>query len=243
MSEDLAKQLEKTQQELEKLKQQYQEFVYVVSHDLTGPLRQIEGFTEIIAEKYADQFDDKTKRHIKLIIGGSSKAKEMLEALLVYSRLSTSQKAFALVDCNEAWDKAKEKLSSLIESNEAEILCHQLPGVTADATQISTLFYHLLHNSLLYQPKGNQPKISIEVSEKEKLWQFAINDNGIGIPERARERVFTILRRGVADKQYPGLGMGLAFARRIVQNHGGEIWIDSEKKEGSRLIFTLVKDI
>lgn len=243
MSDDLSKQLERTQQELEKLKHQYQEFVYVVSHDLTGPLRQIEGFTEIIAEKYADQFDEKTKRHINLIINGSSKAKEMLEALLVYSRLSTNQKTFAPFDCNEALDKAKEKLSDLIESSDAEILCHQLPNVTADANQISMLFCHLLRNSLLYQPAGNQPKISFEVSEKEKLWQFAISDNGIGIPERVRERAFTILRRGVADKQYPGLGMGLAFARRIVQNHGGEIWIDNEKEEGSRLIFTLVKDI
>ncbi len=233
--------LAKAKEELEAIKAEYEEYVYVVSHDLIAPLRQIEGFAQIVHAKHADQFDDKTKRHFDLIISGAGKGRDILDALLEYSRLSTRAKPFASVDCHEVIDEVTHELSTLIEISGAKISCTNVPVVTGDRSQLYQIFYHLVHNALHYQFSDNIPNISIEAIDRDNDWQFCVKDNGMGVPDHLADKVFTILRRAVTDKEYSGIGMGLAVARQIVHRHGGRIWIVSEKNVGSSLYFTITK--
>lgn len=235
--------LAKAQEELNVLKAEYEEYAYVVSHDLIAPLRQIEGFSNIIYAKHADQFDDKTKRHFDLIVSGAEKGKDILDALLDYSKLNTPAKPFSPVDSKQIIDGVTNKLTSMIEESSADISCVDTPLVIGDSAQLHQVFYHLIHNALHYQYPGKSPTVSIDARETEDHWQFCINDNGIGIPDHLTEKVFTILRRAVTDKEYSGIGMGLAIAKKIVQCHGGRLWVVTKKNAGSSFYFTIAKEL
>ncbi|MBL4629621.1 MAG: hypothetical protein JKY14_00110 [Paraglaciecola sp.] len=243
MSDKLVEKLASTQQELDVLKAEYQEFVYIVSHDLKAPLRQISGFTEMIAEKYAESIDDKSKRHVELILRGSEKANQILQVLTDYSRLNTLSEPFTGIDCNVTVEDIKQQLADLIEHSGAEITVVDLPEIVGDQAQISQVFYHLIHNALYYQHPENKPKIVIEAKEFTHLWQFCIRDNGIGIPVNLTEKIFKVLRRAVPDKKYLGMGVGLAIAKKILARHGGELWLAKPHEVGSSFYFTLPKII
>lgn len=235
--------LAQAKEELEAIKAEYQEYVYVVSHDLIAPLRQIEGFAQIVHTKHADKFDEKTNRHFDLIVSGAEKGRNILDALLDYSRLSTRAKPVSSVNCQEVIDEVTSELSALIEGSGAQIACTEIPVIIADSKQVYQIFYHLIHNALHYQFAGNSPRISIEAIENEHDWQFCVKDNGMGVPDHLTDKIFTILRRAVTDKEYSGIGMGLAVTRQIVHRHGGRIWIVSEKNIGSSFNFTITKDL
>jgi light-regulated signal transduction histidine kinase (bacteriophytochrome) len=242
MSIDLQHQLTKTQQELAALKAEYEEFVYIVSHDLQAPLRQIEGFSDIIWNKYADNFDEKSKRHFDLIIKGSTKIKELLDALITYSRINTHAQPFSTLNLNDiVADVLKQ--SSLLKKTDATISCDNLPTIVGDNAQITHVFYQLIHNALFYQTAENRPDIKINVIELAKYWQFCITDNGIGISENLTEKVFKIFRRAVSEKQYVGTGMGLPIAQKILLRHQGNIWLETEKNVGSAFYFTIAKGL
>lgn len=242
MRVELEQQLIKTQQELSALKAEYEEFAYIVSHDLSAPLRQIEGFAEIIATKHADTFDDKTKRHLALIQNGSIQAKNILDALLEYSRLNSTTTPFILFDCNQVLDEVKQKLTSSFSDIDMIIKNDKLPSIKGNKVQFSLLLEHLIHNALHYQLLDNKPNIVISAVEVDGFWQFCVTDNGIGFSDNLMEKIFKVLRRGVSDKKYSGIGMGLAVARKIVQKHGGCIWAATTKEEGSSFFFTIKKD-
>lgn len=234
--------LAKVNQELALLKAEYEEFVYIVSHDLSAPLRQIQSFSEIIVNKHSDSFDDKTKRHFELINNGSAQVTQMLKALKEYSRLNTRAKPFVFVDCNEIVVQALDNLSSLITDSGALISCDQLPDLIGDKDQIIILFQQLIHNALIYQKAGNKPIISISFTENKDSWQFYITDNGIGVPANLREKIFKVLRRGVSDRKYPGLGMGLACASKILQKHNGDINVVNSE-QGATFSFKISKGL
>lgn len=235
--------LAKVKEELEAIKAEYEEYVYVVSHDLIAPLRQIEGFAQIIYAKHADQFDDKTKRHFNLIISGAEKGRGILDALLEYSRLNTRTTPFASVICQELIDEVTSELSVLIEESGARITCESMPVLEGDRSQLYQLFYHVIHNALHYQLPDNSPCLSIGVIESELDWQFCVKDNGMGVPDHLKDKIFILLRRAVAEKEYSGMGMGLAVATQIVHRHGGKIWMTSENKLGSSFHFTIAKSL
>jgi light-regulated signal transduction histidine kinase (bacteriophytochrome) len=243
MSAKLESELEKVNQELALLKAEYEEFVYIVSHDLSAPLRQIQSFSEIIVNKHGNSFDDKTKRHFELINNGSTQITKMIEAIRSYSRLNTRAKPFELLDCNKSVAKALENLSALITETNASITCDVLPEIIADEAQITLLFQQLLKNSLTYQSTGNKPVISISFIQDNDYWKLCITDNGIGIPENLTKKIFKVLRRGVSNKKYPGLGMGLALATKILQKHQGDINVAINNDEGATFTFTIAKDL
>jgi light-regulated signal transduction histidine kinase (bacteriophytochrome) len=243
MSKKLEERLADTQKELNELKAEYQEFVYVVSHDLNASLRQITGFSEIIANKYSETFEDKSRRHLALILSGSAKAKQLLDALTDYSRLNTRAECFTSINCEEIIEKVKQQLSERLNSRNAKIIFPALPVIIGDKTQIYQLFYHLIHNALHYQEPENKPKIEIEVTEQIHHWQFCIKDNGIGVPTNLTEKIFTVLRRAVSDKKFAGIGMGLAIAKKVLHRHHGEIWVDKHTKHGSSFYFTIAKEL
>lgn len=243
MSAKLERELTAVKQELAALKAEYQEFVYITSHDLSAPLRQVEGFAEIIVSKHGDSFDDKTKRHFALISDGVTQAKSILDALTNYSRLNTRAQPFVLSDSNEIVGQALSSLSSLIADTEAEIICADLPTIMSDKEQIKLLFECVIENALTYQLPDNKPIITLSAKEDNDFWYFCISDNGIGVPENLTEKIFKILRRGVSNKKYPGLGMGLAIAKKILQRHNGDISVALNNEKGANFTFTIAKEL
>lgn len=243
MSVDIENQLNKANQELVALKAEYDEFVYIISHDLSASLRQVEGFAEIVIGKHADSFDDKTKRHFELIQGGSNQAKLILEAMRSYSRLSTMAQPFTLFDLNKLVHDIKCKLSSLFDDANSIITVSHLPTIIGEEKQIAQVFECLLHNALNYRSAERECQINIDVVEKKHYWQFCVIDNGIGIAENIQEKIFKVLRRGVSDKKSIGIGMGLAIVKKVLQHHQGRIWLESEKGRGSSFYFTISKGL
>lgn len=233
--------IESLKYQLATLEAEYQEFAYIVSHDLSEPFRTMEGFSSIILEKYQGIFDDKTKKHFDLIINSTNKGQRTLKALLEFSRLKTATAVFVSVDCNDIVKMAKEMLSHEICTSQAQVYATQLPLIIVEKKQITRVFYHLIKNALTYQVKGKKPKITISVEEQARHWQFAIKDNGIGIHEKMKEKIFNPLRRGVKDHDYPGMGIGLALCRDIVRRHKGNIYVKTEDPSGSTFYFTLSK--
>lgn len=242
MSTEQDEEIARLQTELNILSTAYSEFVYSVTHDLIGQFRQAEGFATIILSSHSDQVDDKAKRYLDRIISGSEKGNNILESLLSYSRLITADYSGVSVDCNIVVEEVKMELAPLIEHTGATITCLRAPTIVGDDAQIRLLFYHLIHNALHYQSPGSSPEITIESVDMGKQWQICVKDNGIGLRQKMAGKMFTALKRGVVDKEYCGIGMGLTIARTVVQRHGGDIWVTSEKDHGSSFYFTLGKE-
>lgn len=243
MSVNLEQQLANTQQALARLEAEYQAFVYTVSHDMRAPLRQIEGFSEIILEKNSALFDEKTKHYFDLIIKGTAQSKELLDALTCYSRLHSHAQPFEELDLNQVIIDVKALLCNTIASTRAQISVSKLPIIVGDKNQITQLFYHLVHNALLYCKPDTPPVINISVESQSNQWQFSVKDTGIGIAEKQLDTIFKILKRAVSNKTYEGMGMGLAIAQKILHRHQGDIWVKTEKGIGSEFLFCISKDL
>lgn len=241
MAAGLEEKYELLQRELDNVRAEYRDFTHAVVHDLSAPLRQIEGFSGIILSKHCDDFDDKTKRYFSLMIGGSEKGRAILDALLDYSRLISSSEELEQVDCESLIKEAITVLSSSVESSGARILYRDIPVVPGKKTLLYHLLYHLIHNALHYQRAGAIPKVQITATEIEGHWRFCIEDNGIGFGNAKIERLFTALKRGVREEDYSGMGMGLAIARSVVHRHGGKLWIAAEQDTGSSIYFTVAR--
>lgn len=242
MSTALEQKLERVQNELDALRDEFSNYAYSVSHDLAAPLRQIDGFANIIQSKYEDKFDDKTKSYLDKIIKGAELGAQIIEAQLEYSRLCTESVQVSSVDCNALVSDTIAQLSEVIQLTKAEVSYSELPIIQGDTKQLSKLFYHLIHNALHYQKPGSHPIVSIVAKNLENGWEFCIKDNGIGITDRQIDRVFVVFRRAVRKNEYPGSGMGLAIAKCVVQHHGGKIWIQSTLDSGSSVHFTLLAE-
>lgn len=238
---ELEQRLESVQEELDALRTEFNEYAYMVSHDLAAPFRQIQGFANIILENQRDQFDDKTKRHFDNILKGSAKGSRIVGDLLSFSQLSTRALEISEVNCNHLIAEVSAELSAEFQETKIEYSAAEAPVVEGDVGQLRTLFYELMHNAVLYQQSDSQAHVSIQACENQHSWGFRIVDNGIGISTSLSQKVFTVLKRGVGDKEYPGSGMGLAVARRIVQHHGGTIDIESNEEGGCTVNFTLLK--
>ena len=238
----LEEELKRTQLELETLRQEHQDFIYVVSHDMGATLRTISGFTQVIKEEQGDALHEETKVCFDFIVKGVEKSKAILEGLLEFSRLTTRAEPFSTFYCNDLLKEVKTSLASLIQSKEARIEVSILPNITADRQQITLVFFHLLQNALIYQKEGNQPHISITTKETEDKWEFCITDNGIGIADHMTEAIFKPLKRAIGDK-YPGVGMGLPIVQKILQRHGGDMSIITQKEEGTAIRFSVAKTL
>ena len=238
---DLETRLSRVEKELEDLRQEYADFAYIVSHDLSAPLRHIEGFSTLIMADHQGRFDERTARHFQRIVSSAEESKEILAALLEYSRLNTRQSPFEWVDCNTAVMSARQTLGDMFEETDATLDVADLPSVFCDANQLNKVFYHLLHNALLYRQKDVTPEIRMTCQDSASHWVFCVSDNGIGIKENLQEKVFKVLRRAVTPAQYPGLGMGLAIADKIVKRHGGTMHVKSTPRSGSSFYFSIAK--
>jgi two-component system, sensor histidine kinase and response regulator len=232
--------LELQTRELERSNHELEQFGYVVSHDLQEPLRAIVGFLDLLHRKYREQLDAKADQYIDFAVNGGKRMQALIHDLLYYARLGSHAKEFAPVDCAGILDDALANLRVAIEESGAEILRgEKLPTVQGDPVQLTQLFQNLLGNALKFRGEDSAPRIHISVERRNGFWEFAISDNGIGIEEKDFERIFQVFHRLHERGKYPGTGIGLAVCKKIVERHGGSIWVHSRPGQGTTFHFTL----
>lgn len=227
--------------ELKRSNRELQQFAYVASHDLQEPIRMVASFTQLLERRYKGRLDDDADDFIKFIVEGATRMQHLIEDLLTYSRVTTSAEPFNKIDLEDVYKESIANLKLMIDETNAEITHDPLPRVSADRSQIIQLFQNLLGNSMKFKGKED-PKIHISVNRDDYSWVFEFADNGIGISPDHQERIFRVFQRLHTREEYPGTGIGLAVCEKIVQRHGGRIWIESKPGEGAKFFFTLPID-
>lgn len=215
-------------------------FAYVVSHDLQEPLRMVKSYLKLLEKRYQDQFDSTACEFINYAVDGAERMKSLIQSMVRYSRVSTRGQPFAGVKCSKILEEVLESLRDKIYTSRARIESTPLPHIWADPTQISQVFYNLIDNSIKFKNNA-APHIQISCDERKDDWLFSVSDNGMGIESRFIDRIFIVFQRLCLRDEFPGNGMGLAICKRIVQRHGGKIWVDSAPGSGATFYFTIPK--
>jgi len=225
-------------EELKRSNADLEQFAYSASHDLQAPLRGIEGFIKLLSKRYKGKLDAKADEFIEFTIEGVQRMKMLIKDLLEYSQIGTKNKNFSSVDSSIPLALALANLQRSIEENKAAVTYDALPNVLADSSQLSRLFQNLIGNAIKFH--GNElPKIHISAELKGEEWIFAVSDNGIGIDPKNFDRIFSVFQRLHTREEYEGTGIGLASCKKIVERHGGRIWVVSEIGKGTTFYFTL----
>ena len=215
-----------------------EQFAYVASHDLQEPLRKIRNFSELLETRYQEHLPPDAIKFLKPIVDGATRMQTLVQDLLDYSRVARGELQVKAIDLQEIAHLVQNTLEPIIEEQHATITFGRLPTIEANPTQIEQLFQNIISNGLKYRGT-NAPVIEVSATAKGKVWEFAIRDNGIGIDPQYAERIFVIFQRLHTKKEYSGTGIGLAICKKIVELHGGTIWVDSKLNEGSTFFFTL----
>lgn len=253
--------LKKVEDRLRRSNVELQEFAYVVSHDLQEPLRMVSGFCDLLRKRYADQLDAKANEFIDRAVGGADRMGQLIQSLLAYSRVSTKAKPPSAVDTNAVLDRALDNLRAAIEENGVTVTRDALPTVLGDATQLGQVFQNLIENAIKFRD-ANPPKIHLSANRQSSVidhqspvdhqssivnhqspgspvFVFSVRDNGIGIEPQHLGRIFGVFQRLNPRGNYPGTGIGLAICKKVIQRHGGEMWVESQPGQGSVFHFTL----
>lgn len=238
------KQIEKDREnliiELERSNDELRQFAYITSHDLQEPLRTIASFTQLLERRYKGQLDKDADEYIEFIVEGSKRMKEMIQGLLEYSKIGKTEKGMKPVKTENILEKVISNLITSIEENNATITHDPLPEVVGDENQLIRLFQNLIGNALKFRKKDVPPKIHISaVLDENNNYIFSIADNGIGMDLKFKDRIFEVFKRLHTIDQFEGTGIGLAISKRIIEKHGGKIWVESKHGMGSVFYFTL----
>ena len=231
------KELEKLNEALLKSNRELENFAYITSHDLQEPLRMVTSFTQLLAHKYGDRLDQDARDYIGFAVDGAKRMYELINGLLSYSRISRNEVKFSVVDLNKVIEEVRANLKLVIQERNSVVESGDLPEVYADKTQMLQLLQNLVANGIKFS--SGDPHIIISYRKEESSYLFAVKDEGIGIESQYFDKIFEIFRRLHQRDQYPGTGIGLAICKRIVENHNGKIWVESEPGKGSVFYFTL----
>lgn len=225
-------------EELARSNAELEHFAYVASHDLQEPLRMVACYTQMLAKKYEGRLDADADECIHFAVEGASRMQQLLIDLLRHSQVGAKGRNFALTNCENALQAALDLLRGQITENDASITHDPLPTVMADRLQIEQLFQNLIGNSIKF--RGEEPPcVHVSAEKEDSAWVFAVRDNGIGIDPKYADRIFIVFKRLHTRDEYPGTGIGLAICKRIVEHHGGRIWVESTPNEGATFFFTL----
>jgi PAS domain S-box-containing protein len=230
--------LRRTLSDLSRSNADLQQFAYVASHDLQEPLRNVAACLQILEKKYKRQLGEDADRYIRFAVDGAIRMKALIQDLLMYSRVATGERISESIACTKILDRTLENLRSTIIETGAAITHDPLPTIAADPTQLVQVFQNLIANAIKFCGK-KQPQIHVSAIRNAHEWVFSIRDNGIGIASRHVDKIFVIFQRLHKRSEYDGTGMGLAIVKKIIERHGGKVWVDSEVGEGSTFYFTI----
>lgn len=228
--------------ELARSNHELEQFAYIASHDLQEPLRMVASYTELLGRRYGDKLDRDAKEFIDYAIEGAKRMQSLILDLLAYSRVRTQSVPITPTPLLKTLEGAIFNLKFTIEESGAVITHDKLPTLSVNASQISQLFQNLLGNAIKFRSKET-PHVHIHAEQEGGHWHFSVTDNGIGIDPKYKDRIFIIFQRLHARKDYPGTGIGLAICKKIVERHGGHIWVESEQGKGATFHFTLSSNI
>jgi PAS domain S-box-containing protein len=230
--------LERQKQDLTRSNEELQQFAYVASHDLQEPLRMITSYLELLERRYQGRLDERADKFIAYAVDGAGRMQMLIQDLLSYSRVGTRSQPFKMVDCAAIVGDTLINLRIAIAESDAVITTDPLPLVMGDGIQLTQVFQNLIGNAIKFR-RAEPPQIHISVRETDGNWLFCVQDNGIGIDLKYIDRIFIIFQRLHSRTDYGGTGIGLAVCKKIIERHGGRIWVESDLDQGSRFYFTL----
>ena len=219
-----------------------EQFAYVASHDLQEPLRTMSSYVELLEKQYGHSFDSTAETYVNFVLTASLRMKRLIKDLLDYSRIGKNREA-AQTDLNLLVKEVLEDIAEAVTVNKAVIHFANLPTASVFASDLKLLFQNLLLNAIKFQQPGQEPVIVIQATDENTYWKFKVVDNGIGIEEKFHEKIFAIFQRLHVRAEFEGNGIGLAHCQKIVELHGGNIWVESSINNGSTFYFTIPKRI
>jgi signal transduction histidine kinase/CHASE3 domain sensor protein len=225
-------------EELKRSNAELEQFAYVASHDLQEPLRMVASYMQLLAERYQGQLDAKADKYIGYAVDGARRMQALINDLLALSRVNSRGGEFTPTDCESVIGRVLHDLDASIRTSSALVECEGLPTVLADERQLAQLFQNLLGNALKFRA-AEAPRVRLHAEQQQELWLFSVQDNGIGIDPQHADKIFILFQRLHSRQQYDGTGIGLAICKKIVERHGGRIWVESEPGKGSIFKFTL----
>jgi len=230
--------LKRTADELSRSNKDLEQFAYVASHDLQEPLRMVSGFMQLLEQKYRSHIDAQADQYIHYAVDGAKRMQTLIDDLLTYSRVGRRGGELVVTDPNAALVRAMAGLRAAIEESKAEISHGSLPMVRADGSQLAQLFQNLIGNAIKFHG-DKPPAVRVNAKRDDGQWVFSVSDNGIGIAPEFRDQIFLIFQRLHTKDKYPGTGIGLAICKKIVERHGGRIWVESQPGRGSTFYFII----
>lgn len=239
-------QLENQTTELRRSNSELEQFAYVASHDLQEPLRKVASFCQLLEKRYGDKLDERGTQYIAFAVDGAKRMQVLINDLLTFSRVGRVSDAHVRTELDVTLDAALTNISQAVEESGAEITRPEsLPTIVGDPTLMIMLWQNLIGNAIKFRHEDRPVEIRVDCEEivdgDDEFWRFSVQDNGIGIAEEFADKVFVIFQRLHGRDVYTGTGIGLAICRKIVEYHGGEIWLDPQYREGSRFCFTIPK--
>jgi light-regulated signal transduction histidine kinase (bacteriophytochrome) len=225
-------------EELRLSNEELEQFAYVSSHDLQEPLRMISSYLQLLQRRYQGKIDDKADKYIYFTVDGAARMQVLINDLLEFSRVNTRAEEPEPTDCEFVLNQALSNLNLYITENKATVSYGSLPKVMADSTQLGQVFQNLIINGIKFHSE-EAPKIHLSAEKNASEWVFSVQDNGIGIDPQYSEKIFEVFKRLHNKEEYPGTGIGLAVCKKIVERHGGRMWVESELGKGSTFYFTL----
>ncbi len=237
--EDANRRLEQQAEELTRSNRDLEQFAYVASHDLQEPLRKVASFCQLLQRRYAGQLDERADQYIMFAVDGAQRMQRLINDLLAFSRIGRITAGFTDVDLGRVVTDAAAQLNWRREQAGGEITWSDMPTVQGEEPLLSALFTNLISNSLKFRHPNRAPRIRLEAELIGDEWQISCSDNGIGIHPEYADKIFIIFQRLHPRDEYPGTGIGLAIVKKIIEYHGGRIWLDTEHREGAVIRFTL----
>jgi signal transduction histidine kinase len=234
----LRQQRRQSEEELARSNAELEQFAYVASHDLQEPLRMIANYTQLLAERYRGKLDEQADKYIAYSVDGATRMQTLIQDLLKFSRVGRAEIEPQTTDCRAVVEQALKNLQAVIEESGAVVKWNGLPMVMADLPQLTQVFQNLIANAIKFRGAEN-PVIQIDAEKKDQEWLLTVSDNGIGIPVESWQDIFVIFRRLHTRTEYAGNGIGLSICKKIIERHGGRIWIEAQAKPGCRFGFTL----
>ena len=235
---NLEKKVRLRTKELERKNRELSQFTYIASHDLQEPLRTIMSFTELIEKKYKGKLDKKTDKYLFYIVQSSQRMSSLIKGLLDYGRIGR-QKETLDIDLNELIETIKVDLNTVITETDTTFTIEHLPKIKGFENELRMLFQNLITNAIKFRKKHVKPHVKIKAEQRCNTWLLSIEDNGIGIAEAHKERIFSIFQRLHTKSEYEGTGIGLAHCSKVAELHGGKIWVESKPNKGSTFFITL----